>query len=150
MADFPLWPIKEQHSQKDLGARPCFLCLREMKQPASSPRNKRSWAEQWFSVRSRRAGVRGLELTKVRNWEPKRSIFETSVYLNSSAMLTIAIITWISRAVKHSIRGLAGRYAPRPAATRCLGLAQLIRSLPGGIVLPSCQIHSASSAQLLS
>lgn len=69
----------------------------------------------------------------------------TRGYLNSSAMLMIAIISWFSRAVKDSIRALAGTgCAPRPVATQRLRLAQLIRSLPAGILLPSCPIRSDS------
>lgn len=52
----------------------------------------------------------------------------------------IAIITFFSRAVNHSIRSPAGtRYAARPVATQRLGLAQLIRRLPGEVVLPRVQ-----------
>lgn len=48
----------------------------------------------------------------------------------------IAIITFFSRAVNHSIRSPAGtRYAARPVAMQRLGLAQLIRRLPGEVVL---------------
>lgn len=52
----------------------------------------------------------------------------------------IAIITFFSRAVNHSIRSPPGtRYAARPVAMQRLGLAQLIRRLPGEIVLARVQ-----------
>lgn len=57
----------------------------------------------------------------------------------------IAIITFSSRAVNHSIRSPAGtRYAARPVAMQRLGLAQLIRRLPGEIVLPRVQFTPLS------
>lgn len=57
----------------------------------------------------------------------------------------IAIITFFSRAVNHSISGPAGtRYAARPVAMQRLGLARLIRRLPGEIVLPRVQFAPPS------
>lgn len=61
----------------------------------------------------------------------------------------IAFISFVSRAVNHSIRGLTGtQYATRPVAMRRLGLAQLIRTLPGGILLPTCPILSPSYSSI--
>lgn len=58
----------------------------------------------------------------------------------------IAIITFSSRAVNHSIRGLAGTREElgRPVATQRLRRVQLIRRLPSGILLPPCPIHPLS------
>lgn len=56
----------------------------------------------------------------------------------------ITIIRFFSRAVNHSVKGLAGtEYATRPVAMHCPGLAELIRSLPSGILLPPCPSHPA-------
>lgn len=56
----------------------------------------------------------------------------------------IAIISFFARAVNHSIRGLVGTLnAMRPVAMQCLGLAELIRRLPSGILSPPCPIHWA-------
>lgn len=52
MADFPRWPIKEQHNQSNLEPDPCFLRRHGMKQSAPGLWDKWLWVEKWLGTAS--------------------------------------------------------------------------------------------------